>query len=40
MVIGISSRVLMYGSAGAVSEMVLGDMVVTYPRGNSTRVVR
>ncbi|PSN58704.1 purine and uridine phosphorylase [Corynespora cassiicola Philippines] len=34
LVVGIAGGVPRYGPAGAVSEIVLGDVVVSYPRGN------
>lgn len=34
LLVGIAGGVPRYGPAGAVSEIVLGDVVVSYPRGN------
>ena len=38
--VGIAGGVPRYGPAGAVSEIVLGDVVVSYPRGNYGGVVQ
>ncbi|KAH8688668.1 hypothetical protein GQ44DRAFT_696068 [Phaeosphaeriaceae sp. PMI808] len=40
LLVGIAGGVPRYGPAGAVSEIVLGDVVVSYPRGNHGGVIQ
>ena len=40
LLVGIAGGVPRYGPAGAVREIVLGDIVVSFPRGNYSGVLQ